>query len=71
MNLDPGPAAISVTGLCKSFGEQIVLDRIDFTVPAGSVFSLLGPNGAGKTTTVEILSTLKRPDGGEISVGGH
>ncbi|GAB3212103.1 ATP-binding cassette domain-containing protein [Nocardia tengchongensis] len=71
MNLDPGAAAISVAGLCKSFGEQIVLDRIDFTVPAGTVFSLLGPNGAGKTTTVEILSTLQRPDGGEISVGGH
>ncbi|GAB0105296.1 daunorubicin resistance protein DrrA family ABC transporter ATP-binding protein [Nocardia sp. JMUB6875] len=67
----PDSAAIAVTGLCKSFGEHIVLDRIDFTVPQGSVFSLLGPNGAGKTTTVEILSTLKRADGGEISVGGY
>ncbi|AYF76015.1 ATP-binding cassette domain-containing protein [Nocardia yunnanensis] len=66
----PGSAAITVAGLCKSFGEHIVLDRIDFTVPAGSVFALLGPNGAGKTTTVEILSTLQRADGGEISVGG-
>ncbi|GAB2523153.1 ATP-binding cassette domain-containing protein [Nocardia heshunensis] len=65
-----GAAAIAVTGLCKSFGEHIVLDRIDFTVPEGSVFSMLGPNGAGKTTTVEILSTLKRADGGDISVGG-
>ncbi|MGW4246301.1 ATP-binding cassette domain-containing protein [Nocardia sp. NPDC004722] len=65
-----GAAAITVTGLCKSFGEHIVLDRIDFSVPEGSVFSMLGPNGAGKTTTVEILSTLKRADGGEISVGG-
>ncbi|BEK91874.1 ATP-binding cassette domain-containing protein [Nocardia seriolae] len=67
----PGTAAIAVTGLCKSFGEHIVLDRIDFDVPEGTVYSLLGPNGAGKTTTVEILSTLKHPDGGEITVGGH
>ncbi|UFS94423.1 ATP-binding cassette domain-containing protein [Nocardia huaxiensis] len=64
-------SAISVTGLNKSYGEHIVLDRIDFEVPEGSIFSLLGPNGAGKTTTVQILSTLLRPDGGEITVGGY
>ncbi|WP_067694954.1 ATP-binding cassette domain-containing protein [Nocardia jejuensis] len=63
--------AISVAGLSKSFGEQIVLDRIDLEVPQGSIFALLGPNGAGKTTTVQILSTLLRADSGEISVGGY
>ncbi|MBL1073050.1 ATP-binding cassette domain-containing protein [Nocardia sp. 2] len=71
MNPDYRQSAISVTGLNKSFGEQIVLDRIDFEVKEGSIFSLLGPNGAGKTTTVQILSTLLRPDGGEITVGGY
>ncbi|MFC9996513.1 ATP-binding cassette domain-containing protein [Nocardia sp. NPDC127526] len=65
------PAAIAVSGLCKSFGEHIVLDCIDFKVAEGSIFSLLGPNGAGKTTTVQILSTLLRADGGEINVGGY
>ncbi|MCU1645933.1 MAG: Sulfate/thiosulfate import ATP-binding protein CysA [Nocardia sp.] len=65
------PAAIEAAGLCKSFGEQIVLDRIDFTVPEGSIYSLLGPNGAGKTTTVQILSTLIKADGGEMRVGGY
>ncbi|MEU6832018.1 ATP-binding cassette domain-containing protein [Nocardia beijingensis] len=63
--------AVSVRGLRKSFGEQVVLDGIDLTVPEGTVFSLLGPNGAGKTTTVQILTTLIRPDAGEIRVGGH
>ncbi|MBF6193560.1 MULTISPECIES: ATP-binding cassette domain-containing protein [Nocardia] len=63
--------AVSVRGLRKSFGEQVVLDGIDLTVPEGTVFSLLGPNGAGKTTTVQILTTLIRPDAGEIQVGGH
>ncbi|MGV9412191.1 ATP-binding cassette domain-containing protein [Nocardia sp. NPDC003693] len=71
MNHDPSTAAITATGLCKSFGEQIVLDRIDFRVDRGSIFALLGPNGAGKTTTVRILSTLMRADGGDIRVGGH
>lgn len=63
--------AVSVRGLRKSFGEHVVLDGIDLTVPEGTVFSLLGPNGAGKTTTVQILTTLIRPDAGEIRVGGH
>jgi ABC-2 type transport system ATP-binding protein len=64
-------SAISVTGLRKSFGSQIVLDGIDLTVPDGSIFSLLGPNGAGKTTVVKILSTLLPADGGELRVAGH
>src|SRR4051794_28159567 len=62
---------ISVTGLRKSFGDHLVLDGIDLTVPAGTVFSLLGANGAGKTTTVKILSTLHRADAGEAKVAGY
>jgi ABC-2 type transport system ATP-binding protein len=65
------PAAIAVTGLTKSFGGKVVLDRIDLTVPEGSIFALLGPNGAGKTTAVQILSTLLPADGGDIRVAGH
>ena len=65
------PAAISITGLRKSFGDHVVLDGLDLSVPEGSVFALLGPNGAGKTTMVDILCTLSRPDGGAVLVGGH
>ncbi|TRV72010.1 ATP-binding cassette domain-containing protein [Streptomyces sp. 130] len=63
-------SAITVTGLCKSYGDKVVLDGIDLEVAAGSIFSLLGPNGAGKTTTVEILSTLVKADAGEVRVAG-
>ena len=65
MNLstqNTAPAALSATGLRKSFGDTLVLDGIDLDVPAGTVFALLGPNGAGKTTTVRILSTLITAD---------
>jgi ABC-2 type transport system ATP-binding protein len=68
---DHSPAAIRVTGLRKSYGQQVVLDGIDFDVAQGTVFSLLGPNGAGKTTTVQILSTLISADDGRVQVGGH
>jgi ABC-2 type transport system ATP-binding protein len=65
------PAAIAVTGLRKSFGDKVVLDGIDLTVPKGTIFALLGPNGAGKTTVVQILSTLLPADDGDIRVAGH
>jgi ABC-2 type transport system ATP-binding protein len=64
-------AAIAVTGLRKTYGEKTVLDGIGFDVAAGSVFSMLGPNGAGKTTTVNILTTLMKPDAGEVRVAGY
>ncbi|RFA08638.1 ABC transporter [Subtercola boreus] len=64
------PAAIEVRDLTKRYGTATVLDRIDFTVPAGSVTALIGPNGAGKTTTVQILSTLRKADAGMARVAG-
>ena len=62
--------AITATGLRKSFGDTVVLDGIDLSVPEGSVFALLGPNGAGKTTMVRILATLLKPDAGTARVAG-
>ncbi|GAA4536396.1 ATP-binding cassette domain-containing protein [Amycolatopsis samaneae] len=63
--------AIAASGLRKTYGDKVVLDGIDLTVPSGTVFSLLGPNGAGKTTTVNVLTTLLRADGGTARVAGH
>ncbi|MFI0241830.1 ATP-binding cassette domain-containing protein [Streptomyces sp. NPDC016845] len=65
--------AIVANGLRKSYGDKVVLDGIDLSVPEGTVFSLLGPNGAGKTTAVKILSTLITPDEGtgSLHVAGH
>jgi len=63
--------AIAAQGLRLSYGDLLVLDGIDLSVPSGSVFALLGPNGSGKTTTVKILSTLLAADDGTASVLGH
>jgi ABC-2 type transport system ATP-binding protein len=62
---------IAVSGLRKTYGDNVVLDGIDFEVAAGSVFSMLGPNGAGKTTTVNVLTTLMKADAGTVRVAGH
>jgi ABC-2 type transport system ATP-binding protein len=70
MNGEREPA-ITVSGLCKSFGQTPVLDDVGLAVAGGTVFALLGPNGAGKTTIVRILSTLIPADAGEARVVGH
>src|SRR6266540_4753735 len=56
--------AISVSGLCKSFGRTRALDGLDLTVRTGEVHGFLGPNGAGKTTTIRVLLGLLRADAG-------
>ncbi|QAY72299.1 ATP-binding cassette domain-containing protein [Agromyces protaetiae] len=63
-------AAISVSGVEKSFGDVHVLRGVDFDVARGSIFALLGSNGAGKTTLVRILSTLLKADAGTATVHG-
>lgn len=64
-------AAITVSGLTKSFGEVTAVDGIDFTVAAGSTTALLGGNGAGKTTTLSMLLGLLLPTSGSITVLGE
>jgi ABC-2 type transport system ATP-binding protein len=65
-------AAISISGLVKSFGSVRALDGLDMTVATGEVHGFLGPNGAGKTTTLRILLGLLRADAGEVTLlAGH
>jgi ABC-2 type transport system ATP-binding protein len=70
MNRTAARSAITVAGLRKSFGDQVVLGGVDLDIGEGSIFALLGSNGAGKTTIVRILTTLLKPDGGTASVNG-
>jgi ABC-2 type transport system ATP-binding protein len=63
-------AAIEVSDLRKSFGAVRALDGVDFEVAPGTVMGLLGPNGAGKTTAVRVMTTLLRPDAGNVRVAG-
>jgi ABC-2 type transport system ATP-binding protein len=63
-------AAIQARGLTKRYGEVLALDRLDLTVPTGSIFGFLGPNGAGKTTTIRLLTGLGRATAGSASVAG-
>ncbi len=64
-------AALSLHGLCKSFGQKRAVDNLDLRVRAGCMFGLVGPNGAGKTTTLSMATGLLRPDAGTAVVLGR
>jgi len=67
---DGSQAAVSASGLEKSYGDVRALAGIDLEVDPGTVLGLLGPNGAGKTTIIRILTTLLKPDAGTARVAG-
>jgi len=67
-----GPQAIlSISHVCKSFGNLTAVDDLTLSVPAGQIHAFLGPNGAGKTTTIKMCTGLLRPDSGSITIAGH
>ncbi len=70
LSCDADRFAVETRGLCKRFGERLVIDHVDLSVPQGSAFGLLGPNGAGKTTLIRALLGLTRPDSGTMSLLG-
>ncbi len=63
-------AAVSVSGLVKTFGATRALDGLDLEVAAGEVHGFLGPNGSGKSTTIRVLLGLLRPDAGRAELLG-
>ena len=64
-------AAISISGLVKTFGSTRALDGLDLVVETGSVHGFLGPNGSGKTTTIRVVLGLLRADSGDVELFGH
>ncbi|MDE3231356.1 MAG: ABC transporter ATP-binding protein, partial [Chloroflexota bacterium] len=65
------PVALRVSGLCKRYGERLVVDHLNLEVRRGEVFGFLGPNGAGKTTTIRMILGLVRPTDGSIEILGR
>jgi len=65
------PAALVTSGLRKTYGATVALERADIRLRPGAVHALLGENGAGKSTLVRILTGAVRPDAGAIFLHGQ
>ncbi|MEY2821891.1 MAG: energy-dependent translational throttle protein EttA [Opitutales bacterium] len=71
--IPPGPrlggAVIEARGLRKGYGDRLLMEDVDFSLPAGGIVGVIGPNGAGKTTLFRMITGQERPDSGELTVG--
>ncbi|WP_321169220.1 amino acid ABC transporter ATP-binding protein [Ornithinimicrobium ciconiae] len=66
-----GEPLVSMRGIVKRFGDNVVLDGVDLDVYPGEVVVLIGPSGAGKSTLLRCINGLERISGGTIEVDGH
>ncbi|KQT63976.1 MULTISPECIES: amino acid ABC transporter ATP-binding protein [unclassified Aureimonas] len=62
---------LSLAGLSKRFGSQLVLDGIDLDVAEGETVCILGPSGSGKSTLLRCVNWLERPDSGAVTLEGQ
>ncbi|MCQ8877527.1 energy-dependent translational throttle protein EttA [Pseudoalteromonas shioyasakiensis] len=71
--IPPGPRlgdqVIEVKNLKKSFGDRVLIDDLNFTMPKGAIVGIIGANGAGKSTLFKMLSGEEKPDSGDITIG--
>ena len=62
---------IEVINLKKQFGNNLILDEINFTINKGEAVSLIGPSGSGKSTILRCIADLETLTGGKILIEGH
>jgi sulfate-transporting ATPase len=71
--IPPGPrlgdVVVEARGLRKSYGDQLLIDDLTFTLPRGGIVGVIGPNGAGKTTLIRMITGEETPDAGTLRVG--
>jgi sulfate-transporting ATPase len=71
--IPPGPRlgdiVVEARDLKKGYGDQLLMDGLNFTLPRGGIVGVIGPNGAGKTTLFRMLVGAEKPDAGTLRVG--
>ncbi|HET8644391.1 MAG TPA: ATP-binding cassette domain-containing protein, partial [Vicinamibacteria bacterium] len=73
ITIPPGPRlgdlVIQAKGVRKAYGDNLLMDGVDFLLPRGGIVGVIGPNGAGKTTLFRMIVGQEKPDAGELRVG--
>ncbi|MFZ6026321.1 MAG: energy-dependent translational throttle protein EttA [Chloroflexota bacterium] len=71
--IPPGPRlgdmVIEMKGVSKAYGDRLLIDALDLSVPPGSIVGVIGPNGAGKTTLLKLITGQEKPDSGTLRIG--
>src|SRR6186713_3227419 len=71
--IPPGPRlgdlVVEARGLRKAYGDQLLIEDLNFTLPRGGIVGVIGPNGAGKTTLFRMITGQEQPDGGSLRLG--
>jgi ATP-binding cassette ChvD family protein len=69
----PGPrlgdVVVEARHLKKGYGDNLLIEDLDFTLPRGGIVGVIGPNGAGKTTLARMITGQERPDEGTLKIG--
>jgi sulfate-transporting ATPase len=64
-----GDVVIEAHDVRKGYGENLLMDEVDFMLPRGGIVGVIGPNGAGKTSLCRMIVGQEAPDAGELRVG--
>ncbi|WP_323123118.1 energy-dependent translational throttle protein EttA [Burkholderia alba] len=64
-----GNEVIEFKNVSKAYGDRLLIDNLNFKIPAGAIVGIIGPNGAGKSTLFRMLTGKEQPDSGEIAMG--
>jgi len=64
-----GDVVIEAKGLRKAYGDKLLMDNLNFSLPRGGIVGVIGPNGAGKTTLFRMIVGQEKPDGGALKIG--
>jgi sulfate-transporting ATPase len=64
-----GNRVIELSGVSKAYGDKLLIDNLDLSIPPGSIVGVIGPNGAGKTTMLRLITGQEQPDRGKIAIG--
>ena len=64
-----GDQVIEFSGVRKAYGDRLLMDDVNFRIPAGAIVGIIGPNGAGKSTLFRMIAGTEQPDAGTIKIG--
>jgi ATP-binding cassette ChvD family protein len=64
-----GQLVVEASGIAKAYGDKLLFENLNFSLPPGGIVGVIGPNGAGKTTLFRLITGAEKPDSGTLRVG--